>query len=141
MNRHSLIASSLLACAALAIPACTVDRDTSPYAGQPDPDRPNVNPRIITSTPDLMVALGFDEPIVVSDSGNLRVAVPTRSLGDERYLLDYRFVFYDDRGMEVEPVMGWRMFSLEPREQRRVEAQALDARARDWRLQIKWANR
>ncbi|MEZ6210047.1 MAG: YcfL family protein [Phycisphaerales bacterium] len=66
---------------------------------------------------------------------------PRGSLGDERYLLDYRFVFYDDRGMEVEPVMGWRMFSLEPREQRRVEAQALDARARDWRLQIKWANR
>ena len=69
MNRQSLIASSLLAFASLALPACTVDRDTSPYAGQPDPDRPNVNPRIITSTPDLMVALGFDEPIVVGILG------------------------------------------------------------------------
>jgi len=140
MNHRSLFASVLLACAAMALPACAT-RDTAPYAGQPDPNRPNVNPRIITSTPDLTVALGFDEPIVVYDSGNLRVAVPTRSLGDERYLLDYRFVFYDERGIEVEPVMGWRFISLEPREQRRIEAQAIDARANDWRLQIKWANR
>ncbi len=141
MKTQGLIAASLLASAALTLPGCKVQRDTSPYAGQPDPNRPNVNPRIITSTPDLMVALGFDEPIVVRENDILRASVPTRSLGDERYLLDYRFVFYDERGLEIEPVMGWRFIALEPREQRRIEARALDSRAQDWRLQIKWSNR
>lgn len=141
MKTHGLIAASLLASAAFTMPACTVQRDTSPYAGQPDPDRPDVNPRIIASTPDLMLALGFDEPIVVRENDILRASVPTRSLGDERYLLDYRFVFYDERGMEIEPVMGWRFIALEAREQRRIEARALDSRAQDWRMQIKWSNR
>lgn len=141
MNTKIIVITAALAGALAAVPACKVQRDTSPYAGQPDPDRPNVNPRIITSTPDLMVALGFDEPIIARENGILHVSVPTRSLGDERYLIDYRFVFYDERGMELEPVMGWRFITLEPREQRRIDAQALDARAQDWRLQIKWANR
>lgn len=141
MSRSMIIVIGALTAAAMSLPACRVDRDTSPYAGQPDPDRPNVNPRIITSTPDLMVALGFDEPITLRENAILNVAVPTRSLGDERYLIDYRFVFYDEHGREVEPVMGWRFIALEPREQRRLSASALDSRAQDWRLQIKWANR
>ena len=67
--------------------------------------------------------------------------VPTRSLGENRYLLEYRFVWYDKSGLEVRPAMGWKEFVLEPKGSKVIQANALDKTAVDWKVEIRWANR
>lgn len=124
----------------LALTACR--SDPRPYSGRADPvAAPENNPRILLSQPSLMKSLGFDAPIVSRPDGLLTVAVPTRSLGEERYILDYRFVWYDAEGYEVRPAMSWKEIVLEPKEQRRLQANALDTKAQDWKIEIRWANR
>ncbi len=116
--------------------------DPHPYAGRADPvAAPDNNPRIVFSSPDLMRSVVFDAPITARPDDILTVAVPTRSIGDERYILDYRFVWYDKDGFEVKPAMSWREVVLEPKEQKRLQANALDKKAQDWKIEIRWANR
>lgn len=113
-----------------------------PYEGRADPvPAPNNNPRIALSHPELERSLGFDAPIQVRENDILTVSVPTRSLGDERYILDYRFTWYDANGLEIKPAMSWREVVLEPKGQKRLQANALDNRAQDWKIEIRWANR
>lgn len=132
---------TLSALTALALTGCA-KKDVSPYVGQQDPvASPNNNPRIVTSSGDLMQSLGFDQPIVLRRDDLLTVSVPTRNLSSERYLLDYRFVWYDKDGMELRPAMGWREVVIEPRDQKRIAANAIDSRATDWKIQLRWANR
>ena len=64
-----------------------------------------------------------------------------RNLTNNRYTLDYRFVFYDENGMEVGPQMGYKEIILDPKEQRRPATNAADGRAVAYRLHVKWANR
>lgn len=136
------LASLLLMTAIATAAGCTTQRDTSPFAGRRDTvAAPANNPRIVTSSSDLMQSLGFDEPIVVRRDDLLTVSVPTRNLGSDRYLLDYRFVWYDKDGMELRPAMGWREVVIEPRDQKRIAANAIDSRAVDWKIQLHWANR
>lgn len=138
MNRTMLIG---LALATLATSGCA-KKDVSPWVGQQDPvASPNNNPRIVVSQADLLNSLGFDQPIVLRKDDLLTVAVPTRNLGDYRYLLDYRFVWYDADGLEIRPAMGWKEVAIEPRDQKRIAANALDSRAVEWKLQVRWANR
>lgn len=135
----SVLASLTLA--PLTLTGCKTS-DPRPYAGRADPvAAPDNNPRIVMSHPELMQSLGFDSPIVVRQDDLLTVAVPTRSLGDERYILDYRFTWYDANGMEIRPAMGWREVVLEPKGQKRLQANALDKRAVEWKIELRWANR
>lgn len=135
----SVLAS--LTFAPMALVGCKTS-DPRPYAGRADPvSAPDNNPRIVMSQPELMQSLGFDSPIVVRQDDLLTVAVPTRSLGDERYILDYRFTWYDANGMEIRPAMGWREVVLEPKGQKRLQANALDKRAVEWKIELRWANR
>lgn len=145
MNRTTTLsmklAAMLLAAAPLALTGCKTS-DPRPYEGRADPvPAPHNNPRIVMSHPELMNSLGFDAPIQLRPNDLLTVAVPTRNLGDERYILDYRFTWYDADGREVRPAMGWREVVLEPKGQKRLEANALDTRAQDWKIEIRWANR
>lgn len=134
----SLLALTLAPCA---LTGCKTS-DPRPYAGRADPvAAPDNNPRIVMSHPELMNSLGYDAPIVVRPDDLLTVAVPTRNLGDERYILDYRFTWYDNNGMEIRPAMGWREVVLEPKGQKRLQANALDKRAVDWKMEVRWANR
>lgn len=131
-----------LALVSLALTGCNQQKDVNPWVGQQDPvASPNNNPRIVVSQADLLNSLGFDQPIVLRKDDLLTVAVPTRNLGDYRYLLDYRFVWYDADGLEIRPAMGWKEVAIEPRDQKRIAANALDARAVEWKLQVRWANR
>jgi len=133
---------ALLVLAAFAVSGCNNQRDTDPFVGQQDPvASPANNPRIVTSSSDLMRSLGFDQPIVVRRDDLLTVSVPTRNLSNERYVLDYRFVWYDNDGMELRPAMGWREVVIEPRDQKRIAANAIDSRAVEWKVQLRWANR
>ncbi len=133
---------ALLVLAAFAVSGCNQQRDSNPFVGQQDPvASPANNPRIVTSSSDLMQSLGFDQPIVLRRDDLLTVSVPTRNLGNERYVLDYRFVWYDNDGMELRPAMGWREVVIEARDQKRIAANAIDSRAVEWKMQVRWANR
>lgn len=137
----TLAAISLLAGVSV-LTGCKAPSDPRPYAGRADPiAAPDNNPRIIMSHPELINSLGFDSPIVSRPNDILTVAVPTRNLGDERYILDYRFVWYDVNGYELTPAMSWREVVIEPKEQKRLQANALDKRAQEWKIEIRWANR
>jgi len=97
--------------------------------------------RIFISHTDLAQNLVFDPPIEVRKDGLLTVAVPTQSLGRDRYILDYRYVWFDSDGIEVRPAMSWKEIVLEPGGKRQLSANALDSRAQSWKLEIRWANR
>ena len=124
-----------------ALPACQ-SKSTAPHTGQPDPvAAPANNPNIELMSGDLQRSLGFDSPIVADDDGLLTVTVPVRNLSDNRYQLDYKFIWYGAQGREAKPLMGWKEISLGPREQRQMTANALDTGAKRWKLQVQWANR
>lgn len=142
MNRNRLIAAMALPALALSLVACTTPSDPSPNAGLLDPvPAPANNPQVSLGSPELQQLLGFEPGISERRNGLLHVAVPMRNLTNNRYTLDYRFVFYDENGMEVGPQMGYKEIILDPKEQRRPATNAADGRAVAYRLHVKWANR
>lgn len=97
---------------------------------------------VYVTTPDLAELLRFSSsPMADRSSANMDVAVPAQSLAGERLILDYHFVWYDERGIEVPPAMGWREMLFEPGQMRQFSATAPNARATGWRLEVRWANR
>lgn len=143
ISRHHRTATPLtvlLLTSAATLAACKAP-DISPPAGHGDPvPAPYNDPQISVLSPDLRGWLAF-QPAIIEDDGTrpLTVQVPVRNLAERQYLIDYRFLFYSENGMELEPVMGWRMASLQPKEIVRLKANAMGRDARDYRLEIKWA--
>lgn len=100
-------------------------------------------PQIVVS-PDLARWIAVDRPIVSGmgeDDGPLTVSVPTRTLTSrgESIRVQYRFIFLDERGRPVHPEGDWRYERMSSRVQKFFEGNALDERARDWRLEIRTA--
>jgi len=118
---------------------CQVDR--SPGAGMADPYPAEVNdPRITVLAPDLRPWIGFQDIRVDSnDDKPLSINVPVRNLTERQYLIDYRFLFYDEDGMQISPAMSWHMVALEPKQNVRLQGRALDQNAVDFRLEVRWA--
>lgn len=141
--KRSTTLFALLATGALAtLGACQKTLDPSPNAGLLDPvPAPANNPQVSLGSPELAQLLGFEPGISERRNGLLHVAVPMRNLTNNRYTLDYRFVFYDENGMELTPQMGYQEIILDPKEQRRPATNAPDGRAVAYRLHVKWANR
>ena len=116
--------------------------DIAPSAGLGDPYPPPLDdPQYSVLSPELQPWIRF-HPARIQDDGEhpLQVEVPVRNLADRQYLIDYRILFYDDNDLELEPVMGWRLTALEPKQIARLKAGALSMDAVSYRLQIKWAN-
>lgn len=136
MNKRLIALSAVLAVLGCQSPS------TAPYAARPDPEQPPYsNPRVQLISGDLVRSLGTEKPIVTRDDDLLMVTVPLRNLSDNNYYLDYKYVFYDSKGREVRPAMGWKEIVLPPRTRRDFTANALDEKAVDWKLMIRWANR
>ncbi len=115
------------------------NRAPAPGYGDPYP-APLNDPQISVLSEDLRPWLGFHPAIVVrDDSRPLDVQVPVRSMADRMYLIDYRILFYDENGVELEPLMGWKMVSLQPKQTVRLKANALSTDADAYRLEVKWA--
>lgn len=117
--------------------------DTSPGAGRGDPYPAPVNdPQISVLNAELRPWLGF-QPAVVIDQHNpnrkMRVEVPVRNLAERQYLIEYRILFYNENGVELEPVMGWKMVPLDPKQNQRLKGQAMHNEAVDYRLEVRWA--
>lgn len=128
--------ASLVTCLALA--ACA-NPAPNPGLGDPYP-APYNDPQVAVLSPDLQPWLGFDSATVVEDGRRpLQVQVPVRNLTDNQYLIQYRFIFLDANGMEIQPVMGWTRQPLEPKQRVRLNAGALGLDAVDYRLEVRWA--
>ncbi len=137
--RPFLLLISLASAIAIGGTGCQADR--SPGAGMADPYPAQINdPRITVLAPDLRGWIGFQEFRVAQDEDKpLSVNVPVRNMTERQYLIDYRFLFYDEDGMQISPVMGWQMVAMEPKQNVRLEGSALDRSAVDFRLEVRWA--
>ena len=136
MKRLALLMLIVLGCS---LAACETSR--APGAGYGDPYYPPMNDPQITVIPEeLRPWLGFHPATIVKDGElPMEVQVPVRNMSETMYLLDYRILFYDANGMELEPVMGWTQLALRPKQTQRLKANALDLAAESYRLEIKWA--
>lgn len=143
MNRTTTAVTVLVSAALLAaLGACQKPAGPGPNTGLYDPvPAPANNPQVSLGSPELQQLLGFEAGISERRNGLLHVAVPMRNLTNNRYTLDYRFVFYDESGMEVGPEMGYQEIILDPKEQRRPATTAPDSSAVAYRMHVKWANR
>ena len=89
---------------------------------------------------DLNWQLVFDKPIVEQgDDQPLNVTVPVRVAKDSGIVIQYRFAFLDALGRPLQPGMQWRYAQLPARNQRFLEASALDTAAVDWRFEVRRA--
>ncbi|MCP3905848.1 MAG: DUF1425 domain-containing protein [Planctomycetes bacterium] len=115
--------------------------NVAPVAGLPDPvPDPYNNPQVMLMDPDLQSLLAFPPAVVFNDPGRvMEVEQPVRNFTTETLLVDYRIVFYDDRGREVSPVMDWEFAPIRSKQMRRLKANALDDTAEDFRVEVKWA--
>jgi uncharacterized protein YcfL len=115
--------------------------DRSPPAGYGDPyPAPLNDPQISVLSEELRPWLLFSPATVTKgDRQPMQVQVPVRNAASRKYLIDYRILFYDENGVELEPLMGWTMVALEPKQTVRLKAGALDASADSFRLEVKWA--
>jgi hypothetical protein len=113
----------------------------APGAGLGDPyPAPLNDPQISVQPLELREWLGFQPAYVVDDGERpMQVELPVRNLTENRYLLDYRFIFHDRDGMELEPVMGWEMVALGPKQNLRLKGSALSMEAASYRVEVKWA--
>lgn len=121
------------------VAACATSPDPSP--GMPDPfPAPGNNPKISVLDPNLQRGIGFQTVTEIPPgAAPLTIQVPVRNLSNYEYIIDYRFLFQDASGLQLEPVMSWRSVTLLPKQVQVLRANALDTRAVDWRLEVKWA--
>ncbi len=126
--------------AALAGGGCATT-DIAPGAGLGDPyPAPYNDPQITVLSPELRGWLRFHPAVVIREAKHpMDVQIPVRNIADRQYLVDYRILFYDGNGMELEPVMGWQMVAFEPKQVVRLKANALDVEAESYRIEVKWA--
>lgn len=140
-HRSLMTAALLMAAASLLSTGCEADRSPAPGMGDPY-TAPMNDPQITVIPIDLREWLAFQPAVVTSRADAdrpMQVEVPLRNMAEAMYLIDYRFLFYDLNGRELEPVMGWRMQELYPKQVVRLKAGALDNDAVDYRLEIKWS--
>ena len=115
--------------------------DPAPNPGLADPVlSPYNDPDIAVIDEDLHQWLGFHPAVVVRRQGQpLSVEVPVRNVADDQYIVQYRFMFFDETGSMLEPEMQWDRAVLEPKVMEYLRGNALDARAESWKLQVRWA--
>src|SRR5438552_15804031 len=120
MNSRSPLINiaAVLAClfALLTTNGCKYDTSPSPGVGDPYPP-PGNDPQISVLSPELRGWLGFQPAFVERPPHTpMRVEVPVRNSTYNAYNVEYRFLFYNEHGTEVEPTMGWTFARLEPKE-------------------------
>lgn len=140
MFHHHLSVVMMFAALAL-LAGCQKDLVKAPPAGQDDMLHVNAYPRIVAAE-GLGDWLRFSPAIITATDGQrpMHIVIPLRSVYD-KYPLDvqYQFEFFDEAGRSTGASPGWIFLHLEPRLQSQIEASALDANAKDWRLTLRAA--
>lgn len=115
--------------------------DTAPSAGVGDPyPAPLNDPQISVVSPELRKWLVFQPAIITNDGERpMTVEVPVRNTTYNKYLIEYRMMFYDADGHELNPVMGWEFMPLDPKQVARLKRSAMTTDAHNWRLEVRWS--
>lgn len=138
MNRFC--ASIVLSTACLAgLTAC----DTVRAPAGPGLDQlPTENyPKVYINPPTLAKVMVITPGTVVVDTPADRpmsVTVPLRSIADNSMRVQYRFLWFDDKGRPVREG-EWIAEMFAPRVERRLQGNAIDLKSRDWRLEVRSA--
>jgi hypothetical protein len=120
---------------------CKSNPDIAPSPGMGDPYVAPLNdPQISILSPELRPYLGFHPAIVTKDGERpMSVEIPVRNLTYNKYLLEYRILFYDENGRELSPVMGWEFVPMDPKQIVRMKRSAMGVEAADYRLEVRWS--
>lgn len=137
MNTRTALSLAVLATAMLLTVGCA---RTEPWGSVQDPLPQGQQPHVILHD-DVHDAVSHGEPVVTRGEGDtpMRVTVPLRLLDNRQYNMQYRFIFFDERGERVSPDMSWRFITLPPRAQTEVQGAAMNPEAVDWRLELRLA--
>ncbi|MCI0364157.1 MAG: hypothetical protein L0Y44_01820 [Phycisphaerales bacterium] len=120
---------------------CQAPPDTSPSAGQGDwYPAPMNDPQISVVSPELRDVLWFQPAIVTNDGQRpMSVEVPMRNVTTEKYLVEFRIVFFDEHDRQINPVMSWEFMPVLPKQVVRLKRSAMSTDAEGYRLEVKWS--
>jgi hypothetical protein len=141
MNR-ARIALMLMAGLMLFSSGCqSTPPDTSPSAGVGDwYPAPMNDPQISVVSPELRDVLWFQPAIVTNDGQRpMVVEVPMRNVTTEKYLVEFRIIFFDEHDRQLNPVMGWEFMPVLPKQVVRLRRSAMSTDAEGYRLEVKWS--
>ena len=130
----------LLTAAILA--GCQGPPDMGPSPGLADPyTAPYHDPQITIIDREITNWVRFHPALIRGNDGvePMHVEVPARNTTDELYLIQYRFVWRDRDGFELEPQMSWRRQALRPKQTVSLKGTALSTEAVSYKLEVKWA--
>jgi uncharacterized protein YcfL len=138
-TRLRLFALLLIASLGILLSGCKAD--TSPGAGRGDwYPAPMNDPQISVLDPQLREWIVFQTAIITRDDERpMTVQTPVRNLTERQYLIEYRYLFFDDNGRRLDPVIGWAFASLDPKQIVRLDGKALGLDAKDYRLEVRWS--
>ncbi len=86
-------------------------------------DKVRLNPATLTET----------------EAGLLHLTQPIRAASDGALSVEYQVIWFDKKGVPIEPRMTWRFMRLEPRVREFIEADASSREAVDYEVQLRWA--
>lgn len=142
-RRRRVVAPSVLFLLALSIALAGCSHpDTRPGAGRGDTwPAPMNDPQISVLTPELREWLGFQPAVITreADGRMTDIQIPVRNLTERQYLIEYRFIYFDRDGRQLEPVMGWKFENLDPKQVARLRGVASLVDAHDYRLEVRWS--
>lgn len=115
--------------------------DTSPPMGQGDfYPAPLNDPQISVLGEDLRASIVFQHATIVRDGERpMLVQTPVRNLAERQYLIEYRYMFYDERGIEQSPAMPWTFTAMDPKQIVRLSGSAMSTDAKSYRLEVRWS--
>lgn len=136
---HKWTMPGVMMAAVLALAACDTTR--APGAAGPDPLPEGAYPQV-AALEGFGRYMSSSPPVIDrgDDQTPMKVEVPVRLRSDQQRSAQYRFIFFDDRGAPLRPIMQWRFETLPPRSQVYLRGQATDPAAVDWRLEIRPAH-
>lgn len=114
------------------------DTVRAPGAAGPDPISDAAYPQVV-ALEGLGRYLSSSEPAIEGGDGErpMHVAVPVRLRSNRNIAVQYRFTFFDENRVPLQPRQSWRYKELMPRAQEPFEGTATDLAAADWRLEIR----
>lgn len=126
--------------AVLLVGGCQIT-NPNPSPGRSDPVPPPANaPQISVLSPDLQPWIAFDPAYIERPvDAPMQIQTPMRNLTNYQYLVEYRYLFYDENGMELTPKMDWKMVDVDPKQQVRLHGGALSREAVAHRLEVRWS--
>ncbi len=140
MNRYPVLLLAAFVISALVVfGGCQAD--TSPPMAQGDfYPAPMNDPQISVLGEDLRSIIVFQNASIVRDGERpMVVQTPVRNLAERHYLIEYRYMFYDDRGIEQSPAMPWTFAAMDPKQIVRLSGSAMSTDAKTYRLEVRWS--